>query len=705
MFTTTQHSVRILLSCCLLALAAPQVLAELGPSEPHVHEDEMSLSKEAPKALAAARQAGTDSDGDGLDDFADNCVGVANADQRDTDGDGYGNVCDADITDNGVVNAGDLGLLKQAFFASPGAPNWNPHADFNGDDVVNVIDLGMMRAAFFQPPGPSGMACAGSAPCPPPELEFSWPMPGNDADDWVINNSVDLDPSSGVMDFAGGSKSYNGHRGVDIDVPTFRAMDNNFPIFAVANGVVLAFEDGKFDRNTSCTGSWNYVTVGHPNGWKTIYGHLKKNSVAVNVGDVVHANSFLGVVGSSGCSTHPHLHLETIDANGNTVEPFAQGMWQSPPVYDTPIGFMDGVLYAERITHVDMIKDPEPNATIVPPGESLGLGLSMAGGRAGDSINLRVTKNGAILGQTTINFSQVYRHSFWWWNYTLPANASGAHRAEIRVNGSLVRIYNFDVYPVYTGYYQTRHGVPAASFGALFDAMVANGYRLTWIDGYRAGGGTYFNATFDRSQVLSWTAVYGLTSSTYNAFFDGQVQAGRRLVHVDSYRQGSAIRYAAIFVEQTFGPLWVAYHNASQSSHQALFNSYASQGYNAKVISVVDAGGGNLRFTALYDKLPVGGWVALANLTSAQYQSQFNAQIAAGRRLAYINAYSNNGVPNFTAIWNSVQPSSWVARHDLTSAQFQNEFDTWTGAGFVTRMITGYDNGAGSHRFAGYWTN
>ena len=97
--------------------------------------------------------------------------------------------------------------------------------------------------------------------------------------------------------------------------------------------------------------------------------------------------------------------------------------------------------------------------------------------------------------------------------------------------------------------------------------------------------------------------------------------------------------------------------------------------------------------------------MALANLTSAQYQAQFNAQIAAGRRLAYINAYSNNGVPNFTAIWNSVQPTSWVARHDLTSAQFQNEFNTWTGAGFVTRMITGYDNGAGSHRFAGYWTN
>ena len=174
-------------------------------------------------------------------------------------------------------------------------------------------------------------------------------------------------------------------------------------------------------------------------------------------------------------------------------------------------------------------------------------------------------------------------------------------------------------------------------------------------------------------------------------------------MHVDSYRQGSGVRYAAIFVQQ-IGTQWVAYHNATTAAHQSLFNQYASQGYRAAIISVVDLGGGNLRVTALYDKNPVGGWVALANLTSANYQAQFDAQIAAGRRLAYINGYSNNGTANFTAIWNSVQPSSWVARHDLTSAGFQSQFDTWTGLGLATRMVTGYQNG-GSANFAGYWTD
>jgi hypothetical protein len=92
-----------------------------------------------------------DVDDDGLLDNADNCMHVSNTDQRDTDGDGLGNVCDADLNDDCTVNFADLGVLKAAFFGA------GPDADFDGDGVVDFGDLGIMREDFFQRPGPSGV--------------------------------------------------------------------------------------------------------------------------------------------------------------------------------------------------------------------------------------------------------------------------------------------------------------------------------------------------------------------------------------------------------------------------------------------------------------------------------------------------------------------------------------------------------------------
>ena len=94
--------------------------------------------------------AAADTDGDGITDDVDNCVAHANADQRDSNGDGFGNRCDADLNDDCIVNPIDLGIFRVAFFGT------DPHADLNGDGVVNPVDLGIFRSLFFLPPGPSG---------------------------------------------------------------------------------------------------------------------------------------------------------------------------------------------------------------------------------------------------------------------------------------------------------------------------------------------------------------------------------------------------------------------------------------------------------------------------------------------------------------------------------------------------------------------
>lgn len=93
-----------------------------------------------------------DADGDGIADEVDDCILVANPDQRDTDGDGYGNVCDADLNDDGIVNFQDLALFRQRFGSA------DADADFDGNGIVNFADLERLRLLFLESPGPSGIA-------------------------------------------------------------------------------------------------------------------------------------------------------------------------------------------------------------------------------------------------------------------------------------------------------------------------------------------------------------------------------------------------------------------------------------------------------------------------------------------------------------------------------------------------------------------
>ena len=99
--------------------------------------------------LPQAALAVDDLDGDGILDNQDNCIEVANPDQRDTNNDGYGNVCDADLDNNGSVSFSDLDIFKSVFGSS------DADADLDGNGSVSFSDLDILKTLFGKPPGPS----------------------------------------------------------------------------------------------------------------------------------------------------------------------------------------------------------------------------------------------------------------------------------------------------------------------------------------------------------------------------------------------------------------------------------------------------------------------------------------------------------------------------------------------------------------------
>jgi hypothetical protein len=101
-----------------------------------------------------------DTDGDGVQNSQDNCAVVANANQRDTDGDGYGNMCDPDFNGDGTVNINDFNRLKARLNITPVV---DVDTDLDGNGAVNINDFNRLKSFLGKPPGPSGL----HPNCPP----------------------------------------------------------------------------------------------------------------------------------------------------------------------------------------------------------------------------------------------------------------------------------------------------------------------------------------------------------------------------------------------------------------------------------------------------------------------------------------------------------------------------------------------------------
>jgi murein DD-endopeptidase MepM/ murein hydrolase activator NlpD len=140
---------------------------------------------------------------------------------------------------------------------------------------------------------------------------------------------------------------YDGHTGTDfIMVGGFPTMDSgSTPVLAAAPGEVFSVHDGEFDRcaaniltaQVECPGyanipPANHVKIRHADGKETWYWHLKKDSTVVQVGDLVDCGQELGLVGSSGLSSGPHLHFAVVLGDGTRTDAYA-GQFSHPETH------------------------------------------------------------------------------------------------------------------------------------------------------------------------------------------------------------------------------------------------------------------------------------------------------------------------------------------------------------------------------------
>ncbi|MEO0373947.1 MAG: M23 family metallopeptidase [Cyanobacteria bacterium P01_A01_bin.17] len=163
-----------------------------------------------------------------------------------------------------------------------------------------------------------------------PSLKLGQPIDCTLGQNCFVLIYPDRDPGPDAVDVGCGRMTYDGHKGTDFAIPDERIMAQGVAVKAAAAGTVLRVRNDIPDQrikdptDTSAVEGMecgNGVVIDHGQEWETQYCHLRQGSVAVKPGDTVSEGSDLGLVGTSGAASFPHVHL-SVRYQGQVVDPY-----------------------------------------------------------------------------------------------------------------------------------------------------------------------------------------------------------------------------------------------------------------------------------------------------------------------------------------------------------------------------------------------
>ncbi|HKP95731.1 MAG TPA: serine hydrolase [Fibrobacteria bacterium] len=247
-----------------------------------------------------------------------------------------------------------------------------------------------------------------------------------------------------------------------------------------------------------------------------------------------------------------------------------------------------------------------------------------------------------------------------------------------------------------------RHGLTAAGYQSEFNYWVGRGYRLTYVSGYAVGTSERFAALFEKSAGPAWSARHGMTGAQYQAEYNTHAANGYRLVLVNGYSVNNVAKYVAIWQLKT-GPALAARHGLTNAQYQTEFNNLANAGYRLKHVSGYTVNNQDF-YAAIWTQSTGPAYVARHAMTSSQYQAEFNTHVANGFRLVDVSGYNVGGTDYYAAIWEQVGGVPWVARHGLSSSQYQADVDDLRYQGYRPVLVNGFASGS-AEKYAAIWEN
>jgi hypothetical protein len=290
-----------------------------------------------------------------------------------------------------------------------------------------------------------------------------------DCNYYIVTAYVDQNTSAGAMnDYNCGSNTYDTHQGTDICIwpfPFYKMDHFQVEVIAAAAGTIIAKADGNFDRNCASNSlTANYVIIQHSDNSCALYWHMKSGSVTTkSVGQTVAVGEYLGVVGSSGSSTGPHLHFEVWSSTSSATykDPYsgtcnllnATSWWVEQKSYIEPSILKASVHITDAvIPGCDTTETPNESTSYNIPFQGPGLSPGYAkfyifirDEVIGTTVNLSILNpGGSTFNSWVFNCNHNYNGSYWCWSKLLPT-IPGTYTFQASYNG-ITCSQNFDIF-------------------------------------------------------------------------------------------------------------------------------------------------------------------------------------------------------------------------------------------------------------------
>jgi len=250
--------------------------------------------------------------------------------------------------------------------------------------------------------------------------------------------------------------------------------------------------------------------------------------------------------------------------------------------------------------------------------------------------------------------------------------------------------------------FQAYHGVTGAEHQAKFNSLSAQGFRMISLSVYGDPGDARYAAVWVQRPGSAWVAVHGVDSAGYQSFFNNWTAKGYAPVLVSATGTISNAVFAAVFEQGIPGP-WLARHGmtsgpeANAGTFQNLNMAAGGQKMILRSVAIYGTPS-DRRYAAVWHANPgFVKWHVHPSDTGASYQVVFNAETQlpgyrlAGYRPAYV-ALSNDHI--YCSVFKDDVVGAWEARHGMTAAEYQAEFDKQNAAGFYPICVQGGGAGA-----------